>query len=101
MTWDLSKAMHLKAEFETARLLDFEFRQRARAVSLLATSCGLDPLSIVGEIAVHDDAGMIELICDRAGLSHAEVTHGYQSALAQARQQLVAERGDPAPHRMA
>jgi hypothetical protein len=101
MTWDLTKALHLKAEFETARLLDFEFRQRARAVSLFAKRHGIDPHSIVGEIAEHDDAGMISLFCDRTGLGQAEAAAAYDAALKQARQQLVAERGDPAPHRMA
>jgi hypothetical protein len=101
MTWDLAKAMHLKAEFETARLQDFAFRQRARAVSLLAGSHGLDPASIVGEIAVHDDAGMIKLFCERTGRSSVEMAAAYEAALAHAKRQLVVERGDPTPHRMA
>jgi hypothetical protein len=101
MTWDLAKAMHRKAEFETARLQDFAFRQRARAVSLLARSQGLDPASIVGEIAEHDDAGMIDLFAEHTGLGRAEMAAAYDAALSQARLQLVAERGDPTPHRMA
>ena len=31
MVWDFGKAMRKKEEFESARLIDFEFRQRARA----------------------------------------------------------------------
>lgn len=36
MVWDLGKAMRKKEEFESARLVDFEFRQRVRATRLIA-----------------------------------------------------------------
>jgi hypothetical protein len=57
MAWDLGKAMRKKEEFESARLLDFEFRQRARATRLLARAFGLDEVALVREVVARSDVG--------------------------------------------
>ena len=100
MVWDLGKAMRKKEEFESARLMDFEFRLRARTTRLLARELGLDEASLVREIAAHDEDGVIALI---AGLTHrdpAAIGAGYQRLTAQARRELISERGDPTPYRL-
>ena len=40
MVFDLGKAMRKKEEFESARLMDFDFRQRVRATRLMARALG-------------------------------------------------------------
>jgi hypothetical protein len=94
MTFDLGNALNRKAEFETARLDDFNFRLRARTMRLLGEAMGRDPGPLVAAIAVENDSSII------AGLGPgADVA--YRAALAQARSQLLAELGDPSPHRLA
>ena len=57
MTFDLGKAFAKKGEFESARLADFEFRQRARTFRLMAEKIGreADPARVVAMIAQMDD----------------------------------------------
>ncbi|MDP3781666.1 MAG: hypothetical protein Q8Q79_01990 [Sphingopyxis sp.] len=62
MAWDLGKAMQKKEEFESARLADFEFRQRVRATRLLARTLGVDESSLVKEIAARDEEGVLDLV---------------------------------------
>lgn len=100
MVFDLGAAMRRKAEFESGRLLDFEFRRRARATRSLAARFDLDAAEIVREIAVRDEDGVLDLVADRAGVDRAEVAAAYADCLADAHRQLVAERGDPTPHRL-
>lgn len=94
MTFDLGNALNRKAEFETARLDDFNFRLRARTMRLLAEALGHDPAPLVAAIVVEDDSSIVARLGPGAG-------HAYQAAVAQARAQLIAERGDPSPHRLA
>lgn len=101
MTWDLAKALHRKAEFETARLQAFGFQQRARAIGLMARDHGLDGRALAAELAVASDQQIIAQLSLMTGLEPAQVTAAFQSALAEARRQLVAEQGDPTPHRLA
>src|SRR5690349_16106879 len=59
MVFDLGKAMRKKEEFESARLADFEFRQRARTFRLMAEKIGhkADEARIVAMTArMNDDA---------------------------------------------
>ena len=100
MVWDLGKAMRKKEEFESARLMDFEFRQRARAVRLLARAFGLDEAALVREIAVRTDDELLGWIATEAGKSAEEVSSEYRRCMAIARKQLIAERGDPTPYRL-
>ena len=100
MVWDLGKAMRKKEEFESARLMDFEFRQRARAVRLLARACGLDEAALVREIAVRTDDDLLELLATEAGKDVEGVAAEYRRCMALARKQLIAERGDPTPYRL-
>jgi pantoate kinase len=100
MVWDLGKAMRKKEEFESARLMDFEFRQRVRAARLFARSFGLDEDRLVQEVAVRSDDGVIELLARETGNSVDAVSAELQKSLDEARKQLVAERGDPTPYRL-
>lgn len=95
MAWDLRRAMLKKQEVETARLLDFEFRLRARTMRLLAERLGLDPQALVGRIAEAEDAAILALLDHE----HASELHAQCRAIAETR--LKAELGDPTPHRLA
>ncbi len=101
MTWDLAKALHKKAEMETARLQAFGFQQRARAISLIARAHGHDPVRLTSRLAVCPDAELIDRLADVTGLSPSTAATAFTEALSTARQQLVAEQGDPSPHRLA
>ncbi len=100
MVWDLRAALLKKEEFESARLLDFEFRQRARATRLLARELGLDGNQLVREIAMQDEAGVIALAAQATQNPPEAITAQYHQCLAKAREELIAERGDPTPHRL-
>ena len=94
MVFDLGNALSRKAEFESARLDAFTFRLRARTMRLLAEALDREPEPLVAAIALHDDEHIV------AGLGPGAAT-AYTAAVAQARAELVAELGDPAPHRLA
>jgi hypothetical protein len=100
MVWDLGKAMQKKEEFESARLADFEFRQRVRATRLLARTLAIDEASLVKEIAARDEGGVIDLIAAATSRSKDDIAADFVRCLAEARKQLIAERGDPTPHRL-
>lgn len=95
--FDLRGALLKKGEVESARLDDFAFRLRARTMRLLAAELGLDADALVRRIAAETDAAILSSLpaapdAVRAALRRAE---------ARARAELVAERGDPTPHRLA
>jgi hypothetical protein len=94
MTFDLGNALNRKAEFESARLDDFKFRLRARTMRLLGEALGRDPVPLVAAIAVEDDSSIVASLGPGAEIA-------YRTAVAQARTELIAERGDPSPHRLA
>ena len=100
MAWDLARAMAKKGEFESARLADFEFRQRARTFRLMAAARGEDPAALVAMIAQKSDEAILEDIATRDGEPLAELGALYDRCMAEARKQLIAERGDPTPHRL-
>lgn len=93
--------MAKKAEFESARLSDFEFRRRARATRLLAVAFGLDEDALVASIARLDEEALIASVATHARADLAEVATAYAQCLSGAHRQLVGERGDPTPHRLA
>lgn len=101
MAFDLRAALLRKQETETARLVDFEFRLRARTMRLLAASIGEPAGELVAEIALHPDARILERLAERRPVRAESLNALYARARAEARAQLIAEHGDPAPHRLA
>ncbi|MBE1528818.1 hypothetical protein GGC65_003274 [Sphingopyxis sp. OAS728] len=99
MVFDLRRALLAKEEKDTARLLDFEFRQRARTFRLLAATLDLDPAVLVREIALHDDPAILDALANDLPMSREELGHHYARCRADAYAQLVGELGDPTPHR--
>jgi hypothetical protein len=101
MVFDLRKALLKKGEFETARLIDFEFRERARAMRLLAGRLDLDPGVLVAMIVEgDDDAILLRLARLHPHLDVDQLRHNHASCRAEARRALIAERGDPTPYRL-
>jgi hypothetical protein len=94
MVFDLRGALLKKAEVESARLDDFEFRLRARTMRLLAAELGLQPEALVGRIAVEPDEAIITTLGPEAAPK-------YEACHAEARRQLIAEIGDPTPYKLA
>ncbi|TXG84008.1 MAG: hypothetical protein E6R12_05900 [Sphingomonadales bacterium] len=101
MVWDLRRALLKKEEFESARLMDFDFRLRARATRLLAQAYALDETALVGTVALHDEDGVVALVATQTGTARHAVQAEYLRCLISAREALIAERGDPTPHRLA
>lgn len=100
MVWDLGKAMQKKEEFESARLMDFEFRQRARAMRLLAEELQLDGRELAGRTALAPDEAILADLVRQLGMDRTELAGMHASCRAEARKQLIAERGDPTPYRL-
>lgn len=95
MAFDLQKALHKKGEQESARLDDFAFRLRVRTMRELAAAIGADPDTLVRlAVALDDDALARALPPDATPELVA-------SARSRAERALIAERGDPSPHRLA
>lgn len=92
--------MRKKEEFESGRLMDFAFRQRVRATRLLARNLGLNETWVVGEIALRDDEDLLDLVAEQTSQPRDAVASVYGRCLGEARQQLIAERGDPTPNRL-
>lgn len=101
MAFDLGLAMRKKEEFESSRLMDFEFRLRARATRLLAKSLGLSETAAAGVVAIAPEEETAETFANLAATSVDVIRSEYQRCLAEVRAQLIAERGDPTPHRLA
>lgn len=100
MVFDLRRALLSKEEKETARLMDFAFRQRARSFRLIAEALGIDTGALVAAIAVHDDAAILDGLANDLPKSREELADLYAECRALAHRQLVAELGDPTPHRL-
>jgi len=103
MVWDLRGAMLKKQEVETARLQDFAFRHRARTMRLLAAAIGPDVAAedLVGEIALRPDEAILDRLAARLGMPLRQVAALHAQCAVAARAQLIAEIGDPTPHRLA
>jgi hypothetical protein len=97
MVFDLRGALLKKEEIESARLMDFEFRLRARTMRLLAAMIGKDPDAMVQQIAVQED----EAILADLEAAHPDIRAAFAAARDEARRELIAERGDPTPHKLA
>lgn len=100
MAWDLRAALLRKEEVESARLMDFEFRQRARSFRLMAETLGIEPGVLVQAIALHDDAAILDGLANDLAKSREELGLLYANCRANAHAQLVRELGDPTPHRL-
>jgi hypothetical protein len=101
MAWDLRGAMLKKEAFESARLAEFDYRWRARTMRLLAAALdpGLSPDEMAAETARRDDRAILADLAER--YPDAGVAGLYDRARAEARRALIAELGDPSPHRLA
>jgi exoribonuclease II len=100
MVWDLGKAMQKKEEFESARLMDFEFRQRVRATRLFAQKVGADEAELLDQLVLRKDRTLIQLLAQAMSCSVSDLNEIYESCLGEARLQLISEIGDPTPYRL-
>ena len=100
MVWDLRRALLKKEEFESARLMDFDFRQRARATRALARWLERDESELVQAIALYSEEELLTRLAQETGRDLQTLTHAYLTCCATARRDLIAERGDPTPHRL-
>ncbi|MFV0643435.1 MAG: hypothetical protein ACK5NN_02885 [Sphingomonadaceae bacterium] len=100
MAFDLGRAMCKKEEFETSRLMEFEFRRRARATRLLAQLLDIEQANAMDIVATMDEFTAIQKLGQLAGIHEDKVATEYQKCLSAAHEQLVSELGDPSPHRM-
>lgn len=97
MAFDLRRALLAKEEAESARLEDFAFRQRVRAWRRTAAALGLDADAVVRRTARAADAVVIAQLTEETGVDVAAVLARCRD---EARRELVAEQGDPAPFRL-
>ncbi|WP_428678919.1 hypothetical protein [Sphingopyxis sp.] len=100
MVFDLRRALLSKEEKDSARLMDFEFRQRARSFRLMAEALGIDSGVLVQSIALHDDPAILDGLANDLPKSREELGELYVRCRTQAYQQLAGEIGDPTPHRL-
>ena len=101
MVWDLRGALLRKQETESARLMDFEFRLRARTMRLLEDELGREAGSLVRQVALRDDAEIIAAVADEWAVPLDALQSRWVGCQSRAREQLITERGDPSPHRLA
>lgn len=92
--------MRKKEEFESARLMDFEYRLRARAMRLLAERLGLDGGRYARETALNSDDVLTTAMAEIANRPLDQVRAEHARCIAEARNKLIGERGDPAPYRL-
>jgi hypothetical protein len=101
MAWDLRGSLLKKEERESARLAAFEFKLRARSFARLAEALEAPSAEIVPLVAGGDDASVLRELAQRFPDRSATLEALYLRCRAEARARLVAEEGDPAPHRLA
>lgn len=100
MVFDLRRALLSKEEKDSARLMDFEFRQRARSFRLMAAALEIDADALVRTIALHGDPAILDALANDLPKSREELGDLYVKCRADAYRQLVGELGDPTPHRL-
>lgn len=107
---DVARVLTRKQEHECARLDDFEFRVRIRAVRLLTDhlnarhGLSLDGVAWARSAATEPAEATLERL--HASLGDAspglgEIWRQHRRAGARAYEQVIVERGDPSPFRMA
>jgi hypothetical protein len=94
MFFDLHRAMVRKGEHETARLDEFAFRLRIRTMRELARAIGQEPEALVRLALQHADETLASHLPPEATAARLE------AARARAHASLIAEFGDPTPHRL-
>lgn len=99
--FDLGKAMRKKQEHESARLMDFEFRYRARTFRLLARALGMDEAAVVKRTALGRDEDVLAWLEGQVPQTPEELHSLYARCSAEARVELIKELADPTPHRLA
>ncbi len=99
--FDLRGTLLKKQENETARLHDFEFRQRARATKLLAGRLGIETGTVAARIVQADNGAILSALAADTGLALTDLQRLHDRSVAEAHAQLVAELGDPTPYRLA
>jgi len=100
MAFDLRRALLGKEDKDSARLMDFEFRQRARTFRLMAEALGIDSAALVRTIALHTDPAILDGLANDLPKSREELGELYVRCRADAHRQLAGELGDPTPHRL-
>lgn len=100
MVFDLRRALLSKEEKESSRLMDFEFRQRARSFRLIAEALGLSGDELVRQIALSGDEAILDRLVTERGIARTELGEIYARCRAEAYRELVEELGDPTPHRL-
>ena len=98
MVFDLRRALLAKEERESARLMEFEFRLRARTLRLLAREIGRDPEVAARLIAEGDDPAIVQRL--QGELPATNIAELFAAARQRAQQELREEIGDPTPHRL-
>ena len=88
MASDLRGALLKKAEVQSARPEDVEFRLRARTMRLLAPLLGVEPEALVARIALESDEAILATLPEPA-------TSWYAEARTEAHRQLIDEWSDP------
>lgn len=104
MAWDLRAALLKKGEIESARLDAFAFRERARTWRLLGEELGrgIDPRELASRIAVQDDDAILrDLVLALPDMAPDLIRATFDRCREAARRSLIAEIGDPTPHRLA
>ncbi|WP_439573886.1 hypothetical protein [Phreatobacter sp.] len=109
---DVAKVLTRKQEHECARLDDFEFRVRIRAIRLLVDDLNertgiatpLDALAFARQAAnerVDATLAAIDAALGAASPGPGTIFRRHGRAVARAYEQVIVERGDPSPFRMA
>ena len=100
MVFDLRAALLRKEEIESARLMDFDFRQRARCFRLLGAALTPPDDTLSEHIALGNDETILSHLVDTRGYDREALFMLYLQCREDARRQLIGEIGDPTPHRL-
>ena len=100
MMFDLRAALLKKEERESARLMDFAFRLRARTWRLVAEALGADADEVARLTAQLDEDKLAQHFAEAYPERAADLPELQRSCAAEARKALIAERGDPSPYRL-
>lgn len=98
MTFDLRAALLKKEEYETGKLLNFEFRLKARAMRHTARALGLDEAAFAQKTVTDSVPTILRDIAEAARQPYDDVEALWRESEHTARAELVGELGDPSPH---
>ena len=111
MAIDLHRVLSRKQERECAKLDEFAFRHRARAMALFGDwlrqqghlSDSTDPRVLAAATVTESDGAILARLLDelRQQDRRREWRRAFRMMQAQASRELTAELGDPTPHRLA